>query len=617
VVPRSILFVVLAWYVFCVFGTVAVQLAADELGAESGVTSKPTVIRSWPGVEAFVTDEDRETVDRFRRVHVRTDLRRAVELACGSLSEHMNWDRCRRPPLGDPANRETSTRASGVYPELYWGAERLDDRTGRFGPAARTHALDTGVAHVVGRALWALLLAEETLGVAPPDETLKVLSRYGRDMFDNPDHLPPFFDPGNGFQRFVVCHDLREGFLGLLALARVRRESWAIDKLRLLLTALERATDEEGRLSADKANQAGVQVPLLGTGNDATTSGRLVEPLIEYYLFTGEERALRLAGRFARATLESTFATDGRLREVEHSGGHIHSITSSLCGITRYALLINDQPMLARCRAILDVGVREYSSSWGWVDEVMPRHPANEIGRGEINQTGDVIRTALLLGEAGYPEYYELAERFLRGTLLPVQYLPEDVQRDLNAVAVPEGDWDRDVPSRVVGGYSMFFPNDRLKPGAWPLTTQDIISGAVHALCECWRHRCTVDDDAVRLNLLVDYSGPLVTVTSELPRKGRLTFRMATEKPLLVRVPDWVDPNTLRVTVQGQHVPVDFSRGYVTIAHGAVGREGSLQFALPCRIERESVDGTVYTTTWVGNQVVEILPRGTESPLPF
>ena len=51
----------------------------------------------------------------------------------------------------------------------------------------------------------------------------------------------------------------------------------------------------------------------------------------------------------------------------------------------------------------------------------MPDHPANVQSRGEINQTGDVIRAALILGQYVSPKYYELAERYVRGMLLPAQ----------------------------------------------------------------------------------------------------------------------------------------------------------------------------------------------------
>ncbi|MHB8973841.1 MAG: hypothetical protein ACYC4N_25680, partial [Pirellulaceae bacterium] len=383
------------WFSFTVI--VLCLLRESAGGAEDGpridpaapasVVSKPAVIQEWSSVEAFLAAGDPACVGRLQNQTIRTDIHTAATLAVRSLAEHMNWDRCRLPPLSDPANRDITARSALSLPELYWGAECLADGTGRFGPVARSHPLDTGVAHVIGRALWAMLLAEETMEIAAPSVPLEVLTRYCQAAYDNSDHLGAFIDPGADFRRAAVCHDQREGFLGLLALARVRKDPWATEELQRVLATLESITDAAGHLSLEKAKEVGLQAALLGTGNDATTCGRLVEPLVEYYEFTGNPRALKLAGRYAAATLASTFQVDGRFREVASSSGHIHSMTSSLCGITRYAIVADDCQILEQCCRILDVGVVEYASTWGWVDEVMPQHPANEIGRGEINQT--------------------------------------------------------------------------------------------------------------------------------------------------------------------------------------------------------------------------------------
>ncbi len=184
---------------------------------DSPVATPPRVIRSWPSIEAFLGSEREQPVWQLSELKVRTDIKQAIELSVKSLAEHTNRDRARRPPLQDPANRDTSVLAPGKSPELYWGADCLADGTGRFGPTHRRHALDTGVAHVVGRAMWALLLAEETVGVRPTGETMEILTRYCRDMYDNPDHLGALIDPDRDFRRFIVCHDIREGFLGLLS----------------------------------------------------------------------------------------------------------------------------------------------------------------------------------------------------------------------------------------------------------------------------------------------------------------------------------------------------------------------------------------------------------------
>jgi hypothetical protein len=56
---------------------------------------------------------------------------------------------------------------------------------------------------------------------------------------------------------------------------------------------------------------------------------------------------------------------------------------------------------------------------------------------------------------------------------------------------------------------------------------------------------------------------------------------------------------------------------YVRISELHAGDEGKILFDVPVRVERERVDGTDYTTTWIGNQTVDIDPRGPISPLPF
>jgi hypothetical protein len=589
-----------------------------ELDLQRNRTRGPVVVERWPSVEEF-TASGRKIGDRNdpADLPVRTDIQRAVELSLSSLNHHFNWDCCRPAPLNVLEPPDGVPMAEGLFPELYWGSHGAADGTGEFGPTCRPHPLGIGVSHVVGRNLWASLLAEETLGIPMPTESFVILRRHCEDMYDNEDHLGSYYKLVDGFQRGVISHDMREGFLALLALARVRGDAWAREKAGRMLVTLEKITDDEGHLSNDLAANHGMAGRVLGMGNDATTSGRLVGPLVEFYRLTRDPRALKLAGLYAGGTLETAFTREGRFAPVTTSSGHIHSITSSLCGITKYAIFTDKRELLDACIRIMNTGIPEYVSSWGWADEVTPEHEANEISRGEINQTGDVIRTALLLGGAGYARFYEMAERYLRGMLLPAQYHEEDLRQFMTEKDAPRGDYEKDMIRRVTGGYCMHLPNDRTQKGGWPLTTQDIISGAVHALCECWRHRVTGNDSSIKVNLLFSCETEDVTVVSRLPLEGRLAFRVKTAKSLLIRIPEWVEHESLAIRVHGVKRPVVLEGRYVRISELHAGDEGEILFDVPVRVERERVDGTDYTTTWIGNQIVDIQPRGPISPLPF
>ena len=352
-------------------------------------------------------------------------------------------------------------------------------------------------------------------------------------------------------------------------------------------------------------------------GVNIPNAARMVEPLLAVHRITNDPVAMKLAGAYARSGLAHMFLPDGHFAPMDRSSGHVHSITSALAGITEYALLTHDEPMTQAVMRIMDVGMPQYFSSWGWGDEVFPEHPADEIGRGEINQTGDVIRTALQLGAAGHPRYYELADRFLRSMLLPIPHTEESLRAFMHENPQPKGDAERDIIPRTAGGSAMQLPNDRMAEGDWPLQTQDITSGQVHALAACWRHRVTLAGDAVSVNLLFDYRDDALTVESGLPLRGAVSFQVRRPLRLRIRVPEWVGARTARVTVNHDERATTIAAGYLEIGNLAAGDAGAVRFDVPAKFERETVDGTQYTTTWLGDQIVDIRPRGTVSPLPF
>ncbi|MEW5979575.1 MAG: hypothetical protein AB1898_27575 [Acidobacteriota bacterium] len=522
---------------------------------------------------------------------VRTDLREAI--AQGVLALNNSFDRDRDD-------------------EPFFYANHLEDGTAEF-----RHSVHIGIPHVVGRCLWPAMLAEEVANVPFPEEGLKILTRFCRSSFDNPDHLNSYFDPEKGNQRFIEFHNMREGLFGLLALAKGRNLPWAKEKAHSMLLTLEKLTSPEGHLSIERAKKLGMASYCKGLGLDATTSGRLVDPLIEYYQFSNDPLALKLAGLYAKATLKTAFTEEGKFAPRKASGGHIHSITSSLSGITLYAAFRRDSTMLEACRRIVDQGVPEYFSSWGWGDEVMADHPANVQSRGEVNQIGDVIRTALTLGRHVGPEYYELAERYLRSMLLPSQLREENLKDFIREKAQPKGDAERNVLQRSIGGYGFPLPNDRMREGDWPIFTLDITSGAVHALCEAWRHRMTRDADVLKLNLLFDFDGPEFRIRSRLPHEGRIEFEAKDSKPLWIRIPEWVDRTTIQLALDDKAIPVRIEEGYLRLPALRSGSKGTVDFHLPERQKTEMVDGIEYRTKWIGNQILEIAPRGTVSPLPF
>lgn len=548
----------------------------------------PRIVKSWPGIDAFLADGNGPL--NPQTLPIRTDIREAITLSVQHLNSLYDRDKDNEP---------------------FFFVNREADGTGKM-----RHSVNIGIPHVVGRCLLGCMIAEQAAQVPFPQDGLAILERYCKSSFDNPDHLNSYYDPERGGERFVEFHNMREGLYGLSALISGRQSEWAKEAAHQMLVTLDSITSEEGLWSIDLASDPAARDRWMGLA--PANAARMVDALLAYYECSGDALALKLAGLYARQGLKMIFLEDGRFAPMDRSSGHVHSITSSLSGIAAYAVRTNDHDMLNACARIMDVGVPEYFSSWGWGDEVFPEHPADVISRGEINQTGDVVRTALILGAAGRPQYYEIAERYLRGMLLPTQHRAEELRAILRDKPDPADDSERDTVRRSIGGYAMQLPNDRMAPGDWPISTLDITSGAVHALSECYRQRTTRANGVYRMNLLFDYEDKAIAIASRLPQQGRIEFHAKADIPGLdIRIPAWVDTTTIEVEVGGQQVPLNVEGSFAHVGALSAGQEGHLSFAAPCKRERETVDGVEYTTTWIGSQLVAITPRGTQSPLPF
>lgn len=580
----------------------AKEHSAGELAAASTalaerkqpVAMPPKLVAQWADLDSYLQSPLargvlREVENPVAGLPIRTDLRTAIALSVEHLASLFDRDHDNEP---------------------FFYSNRREDGMGEM-----FHSVNIGIPHVVGRCLLGILAAEEATGIPAPADGVAILTRYCKVQFDDPNHLNSYVDPQRDNKRFIEFHSMREGLYGLVYLMAQRNDSWAREEAQRMLASLDSITDPAGRWSPELAYQKGFARRLEGVS--IMNASRMVDPLMKYYRLTRNPLALKLAAGYARQGLSLGFTDDGRFTPMALSSGHIHSITSSLSGIIDYAIFANEREMLEKCIRVMKTGVPEYFSTWGWGDEVMPEHPANVIGRGEINQTGDVIRAALLLGEAVDAAYYDWAERYLRSMILPTQHREPELSQILKDAPHPRTDAECNVLRRSIGGFSMQLPNDRMRPGDWPLSTLDITSGAAHAMSECWNHLIRSTGNVTRVNLLFDCRDKHVEITSHLPLRGRVDFAVCEDHTLMVRVPPWLDTKTIRLMVKREARPVELKSGYIVVAGLQRGAQGSLTFAVPCKVEKEVVDGTEYTTTWVGNQIIGIAPRGPESPLPF
>lgn len=446
--------------------------------------------------------------------------------------------------------------------------------------------------HNSGRALHGLTMAEAVTGEKMDPVIIADLSRYLLGLFSAGDGLPGDTDTPTG-KRVVSLHNLREALNGLTALLK-RGDDRADAPARLLVRTLRGSLDDGGRLHTDRLP------PYVGAyTHPPHMEGRAVDALVRYYRVSGDDVALETARLITEFSLQHCFTEKGDL--TEQAGTHGHSINVLVTGMIDLAGETRDAALCARARRAFDVGLARFNSSFGWSREGLHRN----VLRGEANNTGDLLRGALLLGPAGYPEYYGRAERILRGHLLPSQL--RRVERFSNNAAAAE-DRLRSLASRVRGGFGIPTPNDlQVEPTA-PLCIYDITSGAVDALCETWHAALQTGAGEVRVHLLFGAERDGVSVRSELSREGRIVVDDHSGRDLQVRIPAWVSASDISVQVNGKAAAPRLADSYLHIAGTGSAQSVIVQF--PLREERtvETMAGQAFTIDWRGDQIVAMSP---------
>ena len=133
-----------------------------------------------------------------------------------------------------------------------------------------------------------------------------------------------------------------------------------------------------------------------------------------------------------------------------------------------------------RVKTFYDNGLWSFRDQVGWASEHAEGGDRPEMG--EMNTTGDIVETALILGRWGYTQYYEDAELILRCHILPSQL------RDISFCEAGENPDDedrlRDVPNRLCGAFGFPAPYGHASLGVDGICFNlDVVGGTVGSLC--------------------------------------------------------------------------------------------------------------------------------------
>jgi hypothetical protein len=478
-----------------------------------------------------------------------TDIAEAIRLGCQTMCAIFNTDDNGFPHF-----------ESRVRPTAYLAFSRLH-----------------GESHVPGRHLNALLNAEDACGVRVDEEAIETHARALFFSYSGPLPLPMNREVPGGRLVHFTPHNIREGFHGLYSLAAYRNSARA----RALAEASIAAVGRHWQGSRGwRIAEPGIVLPEEGSilALDRFIAGvaRAIGPLVKYYRATAYGPALDLAILLKEHALEGYFPPDGAYLADRH-GTHTHSTTCVMSSLAQLADLTLDARLMARVKAFYDNGLWRIRDELGWVIESAA--PNANPDRGEVNNTGDILETALILGRWGFAECYEDAETILRGHLLPSQL------RDTSFIVDPPNptgeDGKRHVAQRHLGAFGFPAPYGHEPADVDGVGfNMDIVGGAVGSLCEAYREVASRTPAGIRVNLLFDHETADVEVRSPYTH-GVLSVRAKRPGPLLVRIPPWLaaDPSVQPEGVTARRA----ANGYLLIPEAPLNRSIEIGFALPER----------------------------------
>ncbi|HLA40875.1 MAG TPA: beta-L-arabinofuranosidase domain-containing protein, partial [Candidatus Glassbacteria bacterium] len=281
-----------------------------------------------------------------------------------------------------------------------------------------------------GRFLYALVAARQVTASLEGIEEERLFEREiysrmreeGHNLTWRPAYTP--FARSRG-QAEMNLWDNRSQFMGLLSLYMTYEEPEVRRKLEGMLDGLEKYGIHRDKYFFFEREDilAGHVVDQNHEPRVGQHSTGWITPLIKYYQVTGSRRALELARGLADFTVDfhSTSVRPGRTLGISN----VHGALFALAGVIRAAAVTGDRQHLEWARKLVDYAAENLASDFGWVQEMEGRDwmSPEDSHSTETCTIVDMLQCSLLLAENGYPQYWDLAERYVRNYFTEAQIL--------------------------------------------------------------------------------------------------------------------------------------------------------------------------------------------------
>lgn len=361
----------------------------------------------------------------------------------------------------------------------------------------------------------------------------------------------------------------------------------------------------------------------------------IVEPLITYWLATGDPDGLEFAKAYAEGMMNNLQPDGVRFEQggKEIAGGfpfgaHSHATMHAVWGVAHLGVATGELRYVEFAKNVWDALLLRGTGT-GWF-------PAGPDNCNETCCVSDMMSVAALIAQSGRPEYFDYTERYMRNYISNLQFFVtpefEAHYRTRNKAASEEQLQNGLVELRkfqggIIGGSGLNDWENELLGGASGYEMFGCCAPeGMRAIHTAWVN--TIDryensplgPAGVYVNQSFSRDSSWGRVVSFMPEAGRLTVKAAVKDAFFLRPPHWAPREEVRAFMGEERIPASWSGDYVRF-DAKPGDELSITYPL---IEfTHEVEGLWKATApqlqvsfrWLGNMVVSTTPAAKGTPL--
>ena len=297
----------------------------------------------------------------------------------------------------------------------------------------------------------------------------------------------------------------------------------------------------------------------------------------------------------------------------------------TLAGILRLAGHTGNKKHIEWVKKQFDYIIKVYGSSFGWIaEQALSNKESLKHGYTQSCESctvTDAIDTAMLLAKSGYPQYWNIAEKFIRNYFDQAQLTDSSWMTRSASLRARKEDTIvssfKNIPQRSLGCYVGWGGiNDFVHPAAKRRKTVQNCCGphCAYGTFLIWNNIVTKTKEGVWINLSLNRDTKWAQVNSYIPYEGKVEITMRTNADLHVRIPGNVNKNAVNVYVNGNKINKILQEGYIVVKNLKIGQQAVVEYPLEIEKKSEKVMGKEYKLEWKGDTVINISPSGKIAP---